>query len=132
MQMAVVTSLKVSTVSYAIVYVKNAQQSLAFYRDVLGLKVKVDSPDWVELETGATTVALHSEDRNKPITRGNNTVLVFTVEDVFAAHEALKAAGARVTEAPKVVCETPTGTGYSLEFVDADGNLLSLYSEKQK
>jgi lactoylglutathione lyase len=128
--MTVKSSLKVSTISYAIVYVKDTAKSLAFYRDVLGCKVKVEAPGWVEFDLGPVTLALHGEEKARPIERGNNTLLVFPVPDVFEAHEALKASGVKIYEAPKMVCETPTGKGYSLDFADLDGNLLSFYSEK--
>jgi catechol 2,3-dioxygenase-like lactoylglutathione lyase family enzyme len=40
--MAVTANVKPSTLSYVIIYVKDVQKSLAFYRDTLGLKVRVD------------------------------------------------------------------------------------------
>lgn len=124
------TGIKLSTISYAIVYVKDAMKSMAFYRDVLGAKVKVESPTWVEFDLGDITLALHGEEKERPIHRGNGTLLVFPVSDVFEAHDVLKAQGVKIFEAPKMVCETPTGKGYSLDFEDPDGNLLSFYSEK--
>ena len=45
--------------SYAIVFVSKMERSVAFYRDVLGLPLKFQSPDWTEFGTGETTLALH-------------------------------------------------------------------------
>lgn len=129
--MAVTTSLKVSTISYAIVYVKDTAKALPFYRDILGAKVKVDSPGWVEFDMGPVTLALHGEAPERPIQRGNSSLIVFPVDDVFEAHDLLKSAGVKIIESPKMVCETPTGKGYSLDIADPDGNLLSFYSEKE-
>ena len=45
--------------NYVIVYVADMQRSIAFYRDQLGFPVKMESPEWTEFHTGATTLALH-------------------------------------------------------------------------
>jgi len=46
-------------VSYAIVFVSDMQRSVAFYRDVLGLPLKFQSPHWTEFATEGATLALH-------------------------------------------------------------------------
>ena len=46
-------------VSYAIVFVSDMQRSVAFYRDVIGLPLKFDSPEWSEFATEGATFALH-------------------------------------------------------------------------
>ena len=46
-------------VSYAIVFVSDMQRSVAFYRDVIGLPLKFDSPEWSEFATDGATFALH-------------------------------------------------------------------------
>ena len=45
--------------SHVIVYVSDMQRSIRFYRDQLGFPVKMESPDWTELHSGRTTLALH-------------------------------------------------------------------------
>ena len=46
-------------VNYAIVFVSDMKRSVAFYRDVLGLSLTVDSPEWSEFSTEGATLALH-------------------------------------------------------------------------
>src|SRR3972149_4176553 len=46
-------------VNYAIVFVSDMKRSVAFYRDVLGLPLKFESPGWTEFATDGTTLALH-------------------------------------------------------------------------
>lgn len=46
-------------VNYAIVFVSDMQRSVAFYRDVLGLPLRFESPDWTEFATEGATLALH-------------------------------------------------------------------------
>ena len=44
---------------YAIKFVAAMQEAVKFYRDVLGLTLKFESPGWSEFVTGETTLALY-------------------------------------------------------------------------
>jgi lactoylglutathione lyase len=46
-------------VSYAIVFVSDMKSSAAFYRDVIGLPLRFESPGWTEFSTEGATLALH-------------------------------------------------------------------------
>ena len=46
--------------NYAIVFVSDMKRSTAFYRDVLGLPLRFESPGWTEFATDGATLALHS------------------------------------------------------------------------
>jgi len=46
---------------YVIKFVADMDKAVKFHRDVLGLKVKFESPGWSEFATGETTLALHPE-----------------------------------------------------------------------
>ena len=46
-------------VSYAIVFVSDMKRSVAFYRDVIGLPLRFDSPEWSEFASEGATFALH-------------------------------------------------------------------------
>ncbi len=46
-------------VSYAIVFVGDLKRSVSFYRDVLGLPLRFESPHWTEFATEGATLALH-------------------------------------------------------------------------
>ena len=126
------TDVKLSTLSYVILYVKDANKSLPFYRDTLGLKVRVDSPGWVEFETGATTVALHSDEKLPAVRPHGQAIAVFNVEDIDAAYESLKAKGIKFAKEPQVVCETDGKAGRSADFQDPDGNPLSIFGYSAK
>src|SRR5262245_28979079 len=49
-------------VSYAIVFVSDMKRSVAFYRDVVGLPLKFESPGWTEFATEGSTLALHKSE----------------------------------------------------------------------
>ncbi len=47
-------------VNYVIVFVSDMKRSVSFYRDVLGLPLKFESPEWTEFATDGATLALHA------------------------------------------------------------------------
>lgn len=84
-----------------IVYVSDMDRSLGFYRDNLGFRAIVESPDWSELDAGTFRLALHSasglgsdEDR---MTAGR-TDLQIGVENLDVAYHTLREAGWDVPE----------------------------------
>jgi extradiol dioxygenase family protein len=120
------TDVKLTTISYIILYVKDTAKALPFYRETLGMKVKSEEDGWVELDTGSTTLALHSEE--KPTAqRSGSAVVVFNVDDLQGAYEALKAKGVKFTREPQVVCEAGDKVGKSADFTDPEGNPLSIF-----
>lgn len=50
-------------VSYAIVFVSDMRRAVSFYRDVLGLPLRFESPGWTEFATDGATLALHASER---------------------------------------------------------------------
>lgn len=51
--------------SHIIEFVADMDRAVAFYRDVIGLPLKFQSPEWNEFATGETTFALHpASDKN--------------------------------------------------------------------
>jgi len=51
-------------VNYVIIFVGDMKRSLLFYRDVIGLPLKFESPEWTEFATDGTTLALHASERS--------------------------------------------------------------------
>ena len=46
-------------IDYVMIVVSDMNLSVRFYRDLLGIALKFESPDWTEFVTGVTTLALH-------------------------------------------------------------------------
>jgi len=51
-------------VNYAIIHVSDMKRSVSFYRDVLGLPLRFESPGWTEFATDGATLALHASRRS--------------------------------------------------------------------
>jgi catechol 2,3-dioxygenase-like lactoylglutathione lyase family enzyme len=72
-------------------------RAVKFYRDVLGLSLKFESPGWSEFVTGETTLALHPASEKNP---AGAFELGFTVADIQKFHEAMSAKGVRFSMPP--------------------------------
>ncbi len=46
-------------INYVIVFVSDMKRSVSFYRDVLELPLRFESPEWTEFATEGATLALH-------------------------------------------------------------------------
>jgi lactoylglutathione lyase len=118
-----------SKVDYVMVNVSDMSRSVAFYRDVLGLPLKFESPGWSEFQTGATTLALHhvparvgAQGRAPAEPAAGTCSIGFSVEDIEATHRELVERGARFVLAPTdqvnegirlAVCVDPDGLAVS-------------------
>jgi predicted enzyme related to lactoylglutathione lyase len=104
-------------------FVAVLDRSVAFYRDTLGLPVnEIDGHDgpFALAELGDVTLVFIQ----RPAKAGDSPVVVFALDggiDDYA--EALAAKGVEIVVP---VSEAPDG-GLSLDFVDPDRNMLSLY-----
>lgn len=105
--------------AYVIEFVADMGKAVAFYRDTLGLKLRFESPQWSEFDTGATTFALHpASAENRP----GRMELGFNVEDLEAVRAALSAKGVKFTMAPT---KQEFG-GKRARFLDSEGARVTL------
>jgi predicted enzyme related to lactoylglutathione lyase len=100
--------------SYAIKFVADMDKAVKFYRDVLGLKVKFESPGWSEFVTGETTLALHPASDENP---AGKVELGFTVADLDAFYRDMSGKGVVFSMPPK---KQDFG-GVLAQFVDSEG-----------
>jgi lactoylglutathione lyase len=107
---------------YAIKFVADMDKAVKFYRDVLGLQVKFESPGWSEFVTGDTTLALHPASDKNP---AGNVELGFTVSDVEAFYREMSTKGVLFSMPPK---KQDFG-GVLAQFVDSDGAHCSVGAE---
>ncbi|TAH37906.1 MAG: hypothetical protein EYC70_06885 [Planctomycetota bacterium] len=125
----------IRSIGYIIVFVRDMQRAVRFYRDTLDVAVKFDSPHWTEFALEGTTLALHWAEDLPPAPApaadpGGKTgvaqEIVFQVEDPVAVREVLVQRGVNVAR-PKLVHEAGDMVGVSCVFEDPDGNMLSVY-----
>jgi catechol 2,3-dioxygenase-like lactoylglutathione lyase family enzyme len=106
--------------------VNDMEKAVAFYRDKLGLPVKYESADWVELDGGNVTIALRrygSGPEGRPeLGVGAGATLVFEVDDIEAAKAELQDQGVKFIGG---VFEY--GPVKLAAFEDLNGNVLQIY-----
>ncbi len=105
--------------------VRNLAGAHAFYRDVLGLAARIESPEWVDFETGATRLALHprTDSHARPGREAHHTrpvTIGFTgPRDVVSWAHALEKRGLELAGPPR-----NEGFGTFAEVLDPDGNVV--------
>jgi catechol 2,3-dioxygenase-like lactoylglutathione lyase family enzyme len=99
--------------TYAIKYVADMDQAVAFHRDVLGLEPKFQSPFWSEFATGDTTLALHAASPEHP---AGNVQLGFGTDSLAEFFDRREELGLTFTQAP-----TEMHGIHIARFRDADG-----------
>jgi lactoylglutathione lyase len=108
---------------YVIEFVADMDRAVSFYRDTLGLAVRFESPEWSELTTGETTLALHPASSANP---PGSIQLGFTVADLQATWRELVGRGVRFTQPP---ARAEYG-GMLAEFLDGEDARCSLGEEE--
>lgn len=126
MPAAATQKLSLTKVGYLIVYVRDVLKSAAWYKEKLGIPSRHVEKAWGELETAGFTLALHGTEKTPPKLPETAPTVVFSVDDVRAAHAALAAAGVKTSELHEV-CEYDGKVGVAADFTDLDGNRLSVY-----
>ena len=108
-----------SSLTHVIKFVADMDRAVKFYRDVLGLPLKFQSPGWSEFGTGETTLALHPATANNP---AGGVELGFTVPDLQEFHQEMSQKGVKFTMPP-----TKQEFGSELaQFVDSEGGHCSV------
>jgi len=105
--------------SYVIKFVADMDRAVSFYRDVLGLPLKFQSPGWSEFATGDTTLALHPASEKNP---AGSVELGFNVADLDRFHQEMSAKGVQFSMSPT---KQDFG-GYLAQFVDSEGARCSV------
>ncbi len=119
-------------VSYAILFVSDMKRAVSFYRDVMGLPLKFESPAWTEFATEGATLALHQstgagsakdDPRHEPAGRCRPGL---TVADLDEFH-------LRMVERNVVCVQPPTETfgARIAQYADPDGLVVSVSQERR-
>jgi len=118
--------MSLSKLSNIILSVSDLEKSLAFYRDILGMKINSTIPgEFAFLDGGGIVVALR--ERRKSVGPGL-TEVVFEVVDIYAAYESLRTKGVVFSHPPTVVTESNGRQLVAADFRDPDGHILSITS----
>jgi lactoylglutathione lyase len=121
----------VRRVDYVIRYVLDLETSVAFYRDVLGLRLKLVGDGYAEFDTENVKFGLYQRSRlpkligREPAGGGIDGEVVFLVEDVDVWAERLLGSGIHVLSGPT---DRPWGHR-TVHVADPDGLIVELAQE---
>ncbi len=111
------------------VSVTDIDRSVAFYRDVLGMRFLFQVPGQPMAFFDCDGVRLYLGVPESPEFR-STPVLYFTVDDLDEAYEALRHRGVAFTDAPHVVHRTEASELRMTFFKDPDGTNLAIMQER--
>jgi uncharacterized protein len=118
---------KLSQISIVMLGTNDLPRALEFYRDRLGLEMRNQIPGFAFLNGGPITLCLSealARQTGGPV--AGATEVVFSVEHVRAAYDALRALGVLFTQEPRNV----TGPFWAANFNDPDGHKLSVFGNE--
>jgi len=111
--------------SYVIKFVSDMDRAVRFYRDVLGLSLKFESPGWSEFAMGEITLALHPASAKSP---SGAVELGFTVSNVEEFHQNMVGKGVRFSLPPT---KQDFG-GVLAQFADSEGGYCSVGEQQDE
>jgi lactoylglutathione lyase len=109
--------------SHAIVFVSDMKRAVAFYRDVVGLPLKFESPGWTEFASGEATLALHAQTEDEAAGRCRPGLNVADLDEFHA----------RMIE-NHVTCVQPPKDTFGTriaQYLDPDGLEFSVAEERR-
>ena len=110
-------------VNYAIVFVGDMKRAVAFYRDVIGLPLRFESPGWTEFATDGATLALHLSEG--PDTAPGGCRPGLSVPDLDAFHKKMVGGNVRCIQEPKAMFGARLA-----QYADPDGLAISVSEAK--
>jgi predicted enzyme related to lactoylglutathione lyase len=106
------------TLKYAIQFVADMDQAVAFFRDTLGLTLSFQTPYWSEFASGSTKLALHPASPKNP---AGKVQLGFSVPDLQSFFVRASASGLVFTQPP-----TQEEGALLARFLDPQGQEISI------
>ena len=110
---------KIAFISY---YVSDLQQSIVFYRDLLGLKLLLNNDVWAEFNVDGQRLAIHEEKDNTNTNNRSRATVYFEANPIGNMVKVLQLKGVVFNGEIKVY-----PYGKLILFSDPDNNSLGLY-----
>lgn len=104
-----------------ILLVCDMEESMKFYKDVLGMEIKQQTEDWVEFSMQGTVLALHPTNEKKKPTKNISMLIGFNVSELESVCSNLEK---KKVKFHKKVTNEAFGKHAIIE--DPDGHLISL------
>ncbi len=106
--------------------VADTDRAIAFYRDVLGMKLLFQVPGMGFFDCAGVRLMLSIAERPAEV---YSSIVYFKVPDIQGAFESLKTRGAAFEGEPHLIARMPDHDLWMVFLRDPDRNLLALMSE---
>ena len=108
--------------------VDDLDRAVAFYADVLGLRLLFRAPPGLAFfDCGGVRLMLSRPERGEAVGRAG--VVYYLVADLAAAHAVLAERGADIVQLPHLIAKLPDHDLWMAFLRDSEGNLVGLMSE---
>lgn len=114
--------VRLTKIGVVMLGVSDVAASKAFYCDTLGMELGGEHGGFCFLQAGGVTLAL-SKELGPPVGENSGVEVVFSVEHVREAYQALRAKGVAFRVEPRAVA----GPMWATDFRDPDGHTLSIF-----
>ena len=118
---------KLSQIGQIAIRVRDLDRAVAFYRDVLGMRLLFRPPNLAFFDCGGIRLMLSVPEKTEfdhPA-----SILYYRVADIQATHQSLVAAGVAIESPPHLIARMPDHELWMAFFRDSEDNLLGLMSE---
>ncbi len=112
-----------SKISVIMVGVSDMDQSVAYYRDKLGLQIAGPPGEFAFFQAGGLMLGLSKAHAAALGKEAGNMEIVFGVDHVRETYDDLRASGVEFQREPRIA----TGTMWTANFTDPDGHSLSIF-----
>jgi methylmalonyl-CoA/ethylmalonyl-CoA epimerase len=119
-------AIGLSAIGQIALSVADAERSIAFYRDQLGMRLLFQVPQMGFFDCGGVRLMLSALEKPQG---PSNSVIYFRVPEIQAAFGAMKQQGVAFEGEPHVVARMPDHDLWMAFFRDPDRNLLALMAE---
>ena len=114
---------RLSKIGVIMLGVADLAKSLPFYRDRLGLKLSMQFESFAFFDTGGATLVLNTGLAKATGRGAGATEVVFNVEHVRQAYDALREQGVDFINEPRLA----SPPNWVANFQDPDGHLISIF-----
>jgi methylmalonyl-CoA/ethylmalonyl-CoA epimerase len=119
--------LGITQIRQIAINVYDTARAVAFYRDVLGLKLLFTAGDLAFFDCGGVRLMLSPP--SAPEFDHPSSILYFKVDDIHAAYARLQQHKVKTEDEPHVVARMPDHVLWLTAFRDSENNVLELMSE---
>lgn len=127
---AATTAIGLSAIGQIAVNAHDIPRAVRFYRDALGMRLLFEVPPKMAFFDCAG-VRLMLSLPETPEYDHAGSVLYFRVDDIVAAHAAMKERGVTFAGEPHFIAKMPDHELWMAFFKDSEGNTLALMAEKR-